>query len=94
MRPGWPLHLLGTSPRSERRNDAQSRVNRFVRTHRLVVCVDGVVHEIVRLDGKTASLTLVCAPHLALLVDPNTTVFEHGEIDVDCMTCLVRRAWI
>jgi hypothetical protein len=76
------------------RNDASASANRFARTHRLVVRVDGVAHEIVKLDGNTASVTLACEPTLGLLVDPNTIVFEHGEIDVDCMTCLVRRAWV
>lgn len=62
---------------------------------RLVIRVDGVSHEVVKLDGNTASVVLACAPGgLALLVDPSTLVYAYGEIDVDCMTCLVRRAWV
>lgn len=76
------------------RDVANSSTNRFTRTHRLVVRVDGVFHEIIKLDGNTSSVTLVCAPTLGLLVDPDTVVYEYGEIDVDCMTCLVRRAWV
>lgn len=76
------------------RNDANSSTNRFARTHRLVVRVDGVSHEVIKLDGNTSSVTLACAPTLGLLVDPDTVVYEYGEIDVDCMTCLVRQAWV
>lgn len=73
---------------------AVRRMNAYAKTHRMVIHVDGVSHEIVKLDGRTASVTLACEPVLAVLVDPDTLVFTHGEIDVDCMTCLVRRAWV
>lgn len=39
-------------------------------------------------------MTTACEPRFAVLVDPDTVVYEHGEIDIDCMTCLVRRAWV
>src|SRR3954465_4628995 len=70
------------------------RMNAYARTHRLVVRVEGVTHEVVKLDGNSASLTTACEPTLGVLVDPDTVVYEHGEIDIDCMTCLVRRAWV
>lgn len=82
-----PRRLTLDAPRN-------SSTNRFARTHRLVARVDGVSHEIIKLDGNTASMTLACAPRFAVLVDPNTLVYEYGEIDVDCMTCLVGRAWV
>lgn len=78
--------LLGAS-----RSDV---INRYARTHRLVVRVDGVSHEVIKLDGNTASVTFACSPVDAVLVHPNTLVYEYGEIDVDCMSCLVRRAWV
>ncbi len=84
MSPRWSLRLMGASRRETRSE----------RRDRLVVRVDGVAHEIVKLDGYAASVTLSCVPNFAVLVDPNTIVYEHGEIDVDCMTCLVRRAWV
>lgn len=74
------------------RFDPTSSMNRFARTHRLVVRVDGVAHEIIKLDGDTASVTLACEPCFALLVAPDTLVYSYSEVDVNCMTCLVRRA--
>lgn len=73
---------------------AVRRMNARARTHRLVVRVDGVTHEIIKLDGTTASVTTACEPTLGVLVAPDTVVYAHGEIDIDCMTCLVRRAWV
>ncbi len=70
-----------------------ARRNAYARRHRLVVRINDVTHEVLRLDGNTASVTLACEPGLGVLVDPDTLVHEYGEIDVDCMTCLVRRAW-
>lgn len=75
-------------------NDRVHQINAHARTHRLVVRVDGVTHEVVKLDGNSASVTTACEPRFAVLVDPDTVVYEHGEIDIDCMTCLVRRAWV
>lgn len=73
---------------------AVRRMNVYAKTHRLVVRVDGITHEVVKLDGNSASLTTACEPTLGVLVDPDTVVYGHGEIDIDCMTCLVRRAWV
>lgn len=73
---------------------AVRRMNAYARTHRLVVRIDGMTHEVIKLDGNTASVTTACEPRFVLLVDPDTAVFEYGEIDIDCMTCLVRRAWV
>ncbi len=70
------------------------RMSTYAKTHRLVACIDGITHELIKLDGNTASVTLACEPCFALLVDPDTVVYAHGEIDVDCMTCLVRRSWV
>ena len=61
---------------------------------RLAVRVDGIAHEILKLDGNTLSVIFACAPSFAVLVDPNTVVYEHGEIDVDCMSCLIKRSWL
>lgn len=69
----------------------KERGNAYARTHRLVVRIDGVTHEVIKLDGNAASVTAACEPTLGVLVDPDTIVYEHGEIDIDCMTCLVRR---
>lgn len=76
--------------------DSPSKVkmNAHARTHRLVVRVDDVAHEIIKLDGNSLSVTFACEPGLAVLVDPNTVVYEHGEIDIDCMSCLVKRSWL
>lgn len=72
----------------------KTKMNALARTYRLVVRVDDVTHEIIKLDGNSLSVTFACEPTLAVLVDPNTVVFEHGEIDVDCMSCLVKRSWL
>jgi hypothetical protein len=73
---------------------SKERMSAYARTHRLVVQVDDVVHEMIKLDGNTLSVTFACQPTFAVLVDPDTVVFEHGEIDVDCMACLVKRSWL
>ncbi len=72
----------------------KDQLSTHVRIHRLVVRVDGITHEIIKIDGNLASVTFACAPRLAVLVDPNTFVYDHGEIDVDCMSCLVVRSWL
>lgn len=64
------------------------------KVYRLVIRVDDVTHEIIKLDGNSLSVTFACEPNLAVLVDPNTAVYEHGEIDIDCMSCLVKRSWL
>lgn len=69
---------------------AVQRMIKYAKTRRLAVRVDGISHEIIKLDGNTASVTLACEPTMGLLVDPGTLVYEYGEIDIDCMTCLVR----
>lgn len=71
---------------------AKDRLTTHARTRRLVVRVDDVTHEIIKLDGNTLSVTFACLPNLAVLVDPDTVVYEHGE--VDCMSCLVKRSWL
>lgn len=71
---------------------SKQMLDAYAKSYRLVVRVDGVSHEVIKLDGNTASVTLACEADTAVLVDPDTLVFTHGEIDVDCMTCLVRRA--
>lgn len=75
---------------------SRDRTNAHARTHRLVIRVHGVVHEVVKIDGLYANVTFACEPNLATLVDPSTEVFEYGtdEAVVDCMTCLVARAWV
>lgn len=62
------------------------------RAERMIVRVDDVAHEIIKLDGQTLSVTFACQPTFAVLVDPNTLVYAFGEVDVDCMACLVERA--
>lgn len=71
---------------------SKDRMNAHARTHRLVVRVDDVAHEIVKLDGNTLSVTFACEPRFSVLVDPNTIVYAHGEVDIDCMSCLVKRS--
>lgn len=73
---------------------ALRRMNAYARSHRLVIRIDDVSHEVIKLDGFTASVTLACAPRLAVLVDVDTLVHEYGDIDIDCMTCLVKRGWV
>jgi len=73
---------------------SKDRLTSRARTHRLVVRVDDVTHEIIKLDVNTLSVTLACEPCLGVLVDPDTIVYEHGEVDVDCMSCLVKRSWL
>lgn len=63
----------------------------YARTHHLAVCVDGMTHEVVRINGNTASVTFACVPDFAVLVDPQTPVFGYDEVDVDCMACLAVR---
>lgn len=73
---------------------SKERMNTYARTHRLVVRVDGVAHEIIKLNGTSLSVTFACEPRFAVLVDPDTVVYEHGEIDISCMSCLVQRAYL
>lgn len=73
---------------------SRERAGLYARTHRLVVRIEDIVHEIVKLDGNTLSVTFACEPQFAVLVDPDTVVYDHDEIDVSCMSCLVRRAWV
>ncbi len=67
---------------------------RYVGIRRLAVRIDDITHEVIKIDGNTISVTLACEPRFAVLVDSNTIVYEHGEIDVSCMSCLVKRSWL
>ena len=73
--------------------DAWSRdwMNTHARSRRMAVLVDGVMHEVVKIDGNTASVTYACVPTFAVLLDPLTEVHAYDEVDVDCMACLASR---
>lgn len=55
---------------------------------RLAVFVDGVGHEVIRVTAAYASVTYVCSPRSAVLVDPMTELFPYHDTNVDCMACL------
>lgn len=65
---------------------------KFVDGQRLVVRVGGVTHEVIRFERALASVVFACNPRCVVLLPPDTSMLKYGEDDIDCMTCLVRRA--
>lgn len=66
--------------------------SRALREQRLAICLEDVMHEVIKIDGNTLSVVLACAKTLAVLVHPDTEVHALDNVDVDCMTCLATRS--
>lgn len=62
-----------------------------LRGARLAVRVEGVMHEVIRIEGTYSSVTFACLRQLAVLVDPGTEVHKYDDVEVDCMACLASR---